>query len=92
LRLSKSDELLGGDVHYFAPIKFQGKVSTYTKGLALTKLNTSYIGSRVSVVSPVPKSPMKDDMLGDSEVSPVPKALNNDMLADSESNHDAGKE
>jgi hypothetical protein len=42
LRLSKSDELLGGDIHYFAPIKFQGKISTYTKGLALTKLNTSY--------------------------------------------------
>lgn len=43
LRLSASDELLGGDVHYFAPIKFEGKLSTYTKGLALTRLNTSYV-------------------------------------------------
>jgi ammonium transporter, Amt family len=42
LRLSKSDELLGGDIHYFAPIKFEGKVSTYTKGLALTRLNTTF--------------------------------------------------
>lgn len=43
LRLSQSDELLGGDIHYFAPIKFQGKVSEYTKGLALTRLNTSFM-------------------------------------------------
>lgn len=42
LRLSQSDELLGGDVHYFAPIEFRGKISSYTKGLALTKLNTSF--------------------------------------------------
>lgn len=42
LRLSEEDELLGGDLHYFAPIKFQGKVSTYTKGLQLTRLNTSF--------------------------------------------------
>ena len=42
LRLSESDELLGGDVHYFAPIKFEGKVSDYTKGLALTRLNSSF--------------------------------------------------
>lgn len=42
LRLSESDELLGGDIHYFAPIIFDGKVSDYTKGLALTRLNSSF--------------------------------------------------
>lgn len=33
IRLNEVDELLGGDIHYFAPIKMQGTVSSYAKGL-----------------------------------------------------------
>jgi ammonia channel protein AmtB len=67
LRLSVSDELLGGDVHYFAPIKFQGKVSEYTKGLALTRLNTSHLRSPTVI----PKDPL-DDILEDGDDNQAP--------------------
>jgi len=33
IRLSAEDELLGGDIHYFAPIQMQGSISQYAKGL-----------------------------------------------------------
>ena len=71
LRLSVSDELLGGDVHYFAPIKFQGKVSEYTKGLALTRLNTSHLKSPAVI----PKDPL-DDILDDGDENQAPAKPN----------------
>lgn len=33
IRLTEEQELLGGDIHYFAPITMEGKVSSYAKGL-----------------------------------------------------------
>jgi ammonia channel protein AmtB len=35
LRLSEMDEILGGDIHYFAPIHFDGKVNQYDLHTAL---------------------------------------------------------
>jgi len=29
LRLSEADEILGGDIHYFGPLQFTGKLYTY---------------------------------------------------------------
>lgn len=29
-RVTSEDELLGGDIHYFGPIEFKGRLSTYT--------------------------------------------------------------
>ena len=42
LRLDEPDELLGGDIYYFAPIKMAGTISSYTKGLELTRLNSEF--------------------------------------------------
>lgn len=50
IRLSEEQELLGGDIYYFAPIKMEGKVSNYAKGLQLTRLNSELIGrSRIDI-------------------------------------------
>ena len=46
IRLNEVDKLLGGDIHYFAPIKMVGTVSSHAKGLELTKLNSEHIGDR----------------------------------------------
>ncbi len=35
LRLSEMDEILGGDLHYFGPIVFDGKLSDYDLALGL---------------------------------------------------------
>ena len=43
LRLPEDDELLGGDIHYFAPIQMKGSISQYAKGLQLTRLNSEMI-------------------------------------------------
>jgi len=42
IRLSEVDELIGGDIHYFAPIKMRGTVSSYAKGIQLTRLNSDF--------------------------------------------------
>jgi hypothetical protein len=46
LRLSLEDEILGGDIHYFAPKQMEGKISTYARGLHLTLLNSEYVSSK----------------------------------------------
>lgn len=33
IRLNEEEELLGGDIHYFAPIQLKGSISQYPKGL-----------------------------------------------------------
>ena len=35
IRLTYFDELLGGDIHYFAPIKMHGHISNYINDVAL---------------------------------------------------------
>jgi Amt family ammonium transporter len=40
LRLSAQEELLGGDIHYFAPKVMQGRISSYTQGLQMERLNS----------------------------------------------------
>lgn len=44
IRLTEEQELLGGDIFYFAPIKMEGKISSYAKGLQLTRLNSEMVG------------------------------------------------
>ena len=43
IRLNEEEELLGGDIHYFAPIQLKGSISQYAKGLQLTRLNSEMI-------------------------------------------------
>ena len=45
IRLTEEQELLGGDIYYFAPIKMEGKISSYAKGLQLTRLNSEFVGN-----------------------------------------------
>lgn len=49
IRLSDVDELLGGDIHYFAPIDMEGTIASYAKGLQLTKLNSEQVQGRKSI-------------------------------------------
>jgi len=35
IRLDYFDELLGGDIHYFAPIKMHGQISNYINEVEL---------------------------------------------------------
>lgn len=44
LRIGFVDELLGCDIHYFAPKKFEGNVSDYTNSLKLDRLESEFIG------------------------------------------------
>ena len=44
IRLTEEQELLGGDIYYFAPIQMEGRVSSYAKGLQLTRLNSEMVG------------------------------------------------
>ena len=46
IRLTEEQELLGGDIYYFAPIKMEGKISSYAKGLQLTRLNSEMMGNQ----------------------------------------------
>ena len=48
IRLNEEEELLGGDIHYFAPIQLKGSISQYAKGLQLTRLNSEMIAVKKS--------------------------------------------
>ena len=76
IRLNEEEELLGGDIHYFAPIQLKGSISQYAKGLQLTRLNSEMIAvkSQKSDIemqeklggggSTVKVAPDQDDILG----------------------------
>lgn len=49
IRLTEDQELLGGDIYYFAPIEMKGSISSYAKGLQLTRLNSEMISIKKSV-------------------------------------------
>ena len=44
LRINFIEELLGCDLHYFAPKKFEGSISDITKSLKLDRLESEFIG------------------------------------------------
>jgi len=48
IRLNEEEELLGGDIHYFAPVQLKGSISQYAKGLQLTRLNSEMIAVKKS--------------------------------------------
>ena len=52
IRLKETDELIGGDIFYFAPIKMAGTISSYTKGLELSRLNSEIMNLSPSKLRP----------------------------------------
>jgi hypothetical protein len=56
MRYSKKDEILGGDLHYFGPIKFEGELEDYEMKMIVKSLMLENIEYQ-ALINHVPKTP-----------------------------------
>ena len=56
MRYSKIDEILGGDLHYFGPIKFEGEIEDYEMSMTVKSLMLENI-EYLELIDQIPKTP-----------------------------------
>ena len=56
MRYSKIDEILGGDLHYFGPIKFEGALEDYEMKMTVKSLMRENI-EYLELINKIPSTP-----------------------------------